>query len=226
MKTKRKSEPVEQTTVSEKLTARFRRLKEKSQKDGIHIDDVQDIFLFETTEDGARYSVLHWVDTFVVWLFLACAIVAGAFTSISLVQPDLLGFSLVDYIHSERCLMESSEFFTEVTRPVFNCEKCRGVKNAPVLRGVTHDEFVKLYAYSKIPSLIKDHTKNWTALNTFNFHFLKKLYTDTEGALDTVEEQCQFFPYGSDFGSLADVFNMSDERASFAEGEKNWYIGW
>ena len=37
---------------------------------------------------------------------------------------------------------------------------------------------------------------------------------------------CQFFPYKSDLQSLVEAMNMSDDRASFKEGEKSWYFGW
>lgn len=77
-----------------------------------------------------------------------------------------------------------------------------------------------------VPVLIKDATQNWTAMRNFSFDFFKNLYTTTKDALTVIEEECQFFPYKTEFDTLADVFNMSAKRANFTPGEKPWYVGW
>jgi hypothetical protein len=68
---------------------------------------------------------------------------------------------------------------------------------------------------------VTDAMSNWTALESFSFEFFKELYADS-----TAQYNCQFFPYETEFTSLAQVFNMSSHRASLKLGAKPWYVGW
>ena len=77
-----------------------------------------------------------------------------------------------------------------------------------------------------VPVVVTDGTKNWTAPEVFNFKFFKGIYKNNSPALDNYDDKCQFFPYRTNFNSLRDVFNMSDERAQLKDGTKPWYIGW
>ncbi|EDO38068.1 predicted protein, partial [Nematostella vectensis] len=58
----------------------------------------------------------------------------------------------------------------------------------------------------------------------FNFTFLKKLYDSSKNSYKITEEECQFFPYKTEFLTLKDAFHMPKERAEFKG--KPWYIGW
>lgn len=44
--------------------------------------------------------------------------------------------------------------------------------------------------------------------------------------MDSVHEDCQFLNFKSNFITLRDVFDMSEERVKFKAGEKPWYVGW
>jgi hypothetical protein len=74
--------------------------------------------------------------------------------------------------------------------------------------------------------LIKDAISNWTALDHFSFKFFQDLYLRHNGSVEFVDENCQFFGYKTEFLTLGDALNMSDDRASFKPGQKPWYIGW
>lgn len=69
--------------------------------------------------------------------------------------------------------------------------------------------------------MVTDAAANWTAMEIFSFAFLKDLYQDRHDV-----EDCQFFPYKTEFKSLRDVFNMSTSRALMKAGSKPWYVGW
>ena len=136
---------------------------------------------------------------------------------------DLHAFVMLE---GHRCALDTSIFLTEIGRPLVNCDMCRNLQEVPTERNITIEDFRSKYAYSSVPVLIKDATRDWTAMSTFSFDYFKELYQTTEGALQSVEDECQFFPYKTEFDTLADVFNISDKRATFQEGEKPWYIGW
>ncbi|GFT18873.1 uncharacterized protein NPIL_605511, partial [Nephila pilipes] len=83
-------------------------------------------------------------------------------------------------------------------------------------------EFLNVFAYSTVPVIVTDGTKNWSAMNAFSFEFFRNLYLGNEDDVFwEVERECQFFPYQTEFQSLAEVLSMNQTRA-----EKPWYIGW
>lgn len=127
-----------------------------------------------------------------------------------------------------RCLIGNNMVILELARPAVSCDLCKDLQEVPTVDGATFtkEEFLKGFAYNGIPLLVKGGAQNWTALDTFSFEYLKDLYEETEGALEAVEDDCQFFAYKTDFGSMAEVFNMSKARSEFREGEKQWYVGW
>ncbi|XP_060572189.1 uncharacterized protein LOC132730319 [Ruditapes philippinarum] len=129
-------------------------------------------------------------------------------------------------IDSWRCMVENNAVVSEMTRPLVPCTFCSTLNSISVEYAISLNDFRTKYAYSSVPVLIKNATHNWSAMDIFSYQYLKDLYTDTEGALKSVDEECQFFHYNTDFENLTEVFNMSDARANFAEGEKPWYIGW
>ena len=85
---------------------------------------------------------------------------------------------------------------------------------------------VHSFSPTGVPVVVTDGTKNWTAPEVFSFKFFKGIYKNNSPALDNYDDKCQFFPYRTNFNSLRDVFNMSDERAQLKDGTKPWYIGW
>lgn len=130
-----------------------------------------------------------------------------------------------DMLHA-RCLVDNNGFMIEVARPLVKCAMCAALTEVPIERNISLEQFKQRYAYSGTPVLVKDATSDWQAMTSFSFLFFKELYNDIDGALESVEEECQFFPYKTSFTTLAEVFNMSDARATFQPGEVPWYIGW
>lgn len=133
---------------------------------------------------------------------------------------------ILETIRESRCAVDNNGFFIEVARPPTNCEMCRGVYSVPIEHGITTERFVEKYAYTAVPVLIKEATKNWTAMDNFSFEFFRGLYRNVSDGFKVTEEECQFFPYKTEFETLEEAFNMSDDRAQFKQGEKSWYFGW
>ncbi|XP_022089322.1 bifunctional arginine demethylase and lysyl-hydroxylase PSR-like [Acanthaster planci] len=133
---------------------------------------------------------------------------------------------IVAYFVEDPCLIGSNFILSEVGRPLASCELCRNLTAVPVYDTITPAEFVAKHAYNIRPALITGATTTWTAMETFSFNYFKELYTSHPEALQAVEEECQFFPYNTEFTSLEEAFKMSPERAALKEGERNWYFGW
>lgn len=138
-----------------------------------------------------------------------------------------LWFSINDMdIDKENCVVELHDVFLDVVRPPVDCSMCKPVEDVDRISNITPEIFEAKYAYSGIPIVIVDGMKNWTASNTFSFEFFKSIYGEDSPALHNIEANCQFFPYKTDFGSLGEVFNMTEERAHMKDGSEPWYIGW
>ncbi|XP_071504591.1 uncharacterized protein [Diadema antillarum] len=132
--------------------------------------------------------------------------------------------TLFDDGRQMKCLVDLNEFAMEVTRPVSSCEMCEGLLTFPTYQDITREEFLEKHAYTARPALVLEGgTKDWTALDVFSFHFFRDLYRNTENALDS-QENCQFFPYITNFDSFEHFLNMSEERAAL-KGDP-WYVGW
>ncbi|XP_060565091.1 uncharacterized protein LOC132724274 [Ruditapes philippinarum] len=127
---------------------------------------------------------------------------------------------------ADKCIIDHSLYASEMARPLVQCGMCKNLDSIPVEHAISAEDFNRKYAYSYVPVLIKDATSTWSAMSTFSYQYFKDLYQGTRDSLKTVEEDCLFFPYKTDFDTLSDVFNMSDKRANFEEGEDPWYIGW
>lgn len=140
--------------------------------------------------------------------------------SISAIMLNGKEFSL------SRCIIDNNYFLMEMTRPIADCKICQNVENFIVLENVSKEEFSS-YAYLGHPLLVKGGCLNWTALNVFDFDFFKSLYSSTPGAFESVEDECQFFPFRTTFLSLYEVLHMPEERAKMTSPDaETWYIGW
>ncbi|EFN82398.1 uncharacterized protein LOC105185154 [Harpegnathos saltator] len=128
-------------------------------------------------------------------------------------------------LQETRCLLPNNYLVWEFTRPVSNCDYCRDVDAPLILRNLTREEF-RAYSYSSRPMIIKNVSYNWPARERFNLRFFRDLYERTEGAYESVEEECQFLRFKSNFANLREVFAMSERRASLRDGENAWYVGW
>jgi hypothetical protein len=62
-------------------------------------------------------------------------------------------------------------------------------------------------------------------MENFSFEFLVRLY-DESGleAYKSVEEECQFLPFKTNFQSLHEALHMNISRHH--QPEEQWYIGW
>lgn len=167
-----------------------------------------------------RFKKLPWMKHLFVILFILGSLCSG------LVYYFRENLADSFEIYTSRCAIESNQFSIEVARPLVDCGTCLNLKSVPVEHNISAVDFLRNYAYTSVPVLIKDATFNWTAMNKFSYQFFKDLYLKTEGSLETQDNECQFFPYNTEFDTLGDVFNMTDSRANFTEGEKPWYIGW
>ncbi|CAH1398720.1 unnamed protein product [Nezara viridula] len=124
-----------------------------------------------------------------------------------------------------KCILPNNYIVWEATRPIADCSICYNLNSAVILPNITREEFSR-YAYSYKPIIIKGAAKHWSAVRTFDYHFFKDLFLNTAGAFESVEEECQFLNFKSDFKNLEDVFNMPLKRIYNEKGTKPWYIGW
>lgn len=115
---------------------------------------------------------------------------------------------------------EGSKIFRELE----NCQICADVAQVDRVQNISPSNFEEHYASKGRPVVVTDGTFQWSAVNTFSFEFFKDLYQSTRG--EGTEVGCQFFPYKTEFRSLEDALNMSNERATLAPNTKPWYIGW
>ncbi|XP_062620012.1 uncharacterized protein LOC134281590 [Saccostrea cucullata] len=211
----------------QKFYSRLCELRDQARGRGIGQDLVAHVFKSRGTLKIQAQENNSWFKTITMALTLSVIITAGVMTCGGIALKFFgLDEELYELIAESRCIVENGGFTIEVARPLTNCDCCRNLKEFPVERNITPEDFVKKYAYTAVPVLIKDATHNWTAMTNFSFDFFKNVYTKTKGALTTIDEECQFFPYKTEFETLGEVFNMSAERANFTAGEKPWYIGW
>lgn len=129
-------------------------------------------------------------------------------------------------IDREPCIIEWNDKVIDFVRPPVDCSICKGISRVEKVANISPEEFEEKWAYSGTPVVITDAMTNWTATETFSFEFFKSIYGEDSPAIRNQDQKCQFFPYKSDFGNLAEVFNMSVERAQLKDGAKPWYIGW
>lgn len=216
------------------LISEFCNLHKAARDKGIGYQTIQNIFLDRqvSSDQNSNLSKIPEVrkNYKIGWkikiaIFVAViAILCGAFLVMYEIQnlEDLNTF----IFHESPCAISNNGFVMEISRPLMNCEACRDLRQVPIEENISKELFMEKYAYTGVPVLVKNATKSWTAMSNFSYHFFKDIYTNTKGALESVEEECQFFPYKTEFETLSDLFNISDARANFSEGEKPWYIGW
>lgn len=114
---------------------------------------------------------------------------------------------------------------TKIFREPENCDFCTSITSVNKISNISPSEFYDQYTKLVKPAVVTDATENWPASKRFNFNFFKNLYENVK--LDeNIGKNCQFFPYQTEFKSLAEVFRMSEARANLRPGEKPWYVGW
>jgi hypothetical protein len=152
-------------------------------------------------------------------IFLVLALLAAATYEYGLIA------SAVNYFLGIRCIVPNNYFVWEATRPVSDCSFCTNITKPIILGNVTREEFAP-FAYSSKPIVIKQAFLHWPAMKYFNFNFFKELYSSISDSYKSVDEECQFLHFKSNFISIRDVFEMSEARINNKPGEESWYVGW
>ncbi|XP_023014905.2 uncharacterized protein isoform X2 [Leptinotarsa decemlineata] len=146
------------------------------------------------------------------------------FMSFLLYELDyfVVGFN---YLLGVRCIVPNNYFIWEATRPITDCNFCSNTLEPIILSNITKNDFLP-YAYSSKPIVIKRAFLHWPAIQIFTLEYFQNLYRKTEDSFKSVDEECQFLHFKSDFMSLRDVLSMSKERSKNSPSEKSWYVGW
>lgn len=204
------------TKSVEELAILFSDLREKSLKGGETLENIRTEFLRQVVKDhkatSSKKKSLKW---FLIVVLPVVFAVAGYY------------FDVIDLLRvkEEPCLLEVNEIFIEVTRKRTNCTLlCEGLTEIPRVSDLSKQEFVTKYAYTGRPVVVVDGAKNWSAVGRFNFTFFKDLFDKNKEAYRVNEDECQFFPYRTEFISLEQALNMSKERSEWKA--EPWYFGW
>ena len=202
------------------IRERFLRLNEEYLKKGVSPEDLKLACeaVMSHKKNGSK-SVFRYLHS----KKLAVIILLPLLYSIVVEQAGI--DFVIKYTQGTRCLIPNNYLIWEFTRPVSNCNFCRGVNSALVLGNVTREEFKK-HAYSSKPIIVKKAASHWLASKVFSLQFFRSLYENIQGAYESVDEECQFLHFRSNFANLKEVFSMSERRAMNLPGEDTWYIGW
>lgn len=209
--------------VKQKLFDKFCELRKEATKRGLDAEVVHAVFQGKIVQvkienDTDRVNKVLWA---LATVFAILSTILGVLAYHYDIKEDIrLAFQ------NSRCIVENNGFLIEIARPKTNCQICEHLLSVPIETNISMEKFLQKYAYTAVPVLVKDATRHWTAMDTFSFRFFRDLYNSVNGSLDAVEEECQFFPYKTEFETLRDVLNMTEDRADFKEGEKLWYVGW
>ncbi|EDW79298.1 uncharacterized protein Dwil_GK25450 [Drosophila willistoni] len=130
-------------------------------------------------------------------------------------------YEIISFLLGVRCFLPNNSLVWEATRPISDCEFCKGVKGPLILSNLTREEFAP-YAYSSLPIIVKQAVAHWPAKQHLNYKFIKHLYENTPGSLET---DCQFLHFNSDLKSLKDLLEMPLARVEQSEGSP-WFVGW
>ncbi|XP_034240648.1 uncharacterized protein LOC117644946 [Thrips palmi] len=161
-----------------------------------------------------HWNWAHWTLPVVI------VVLALALAGLGLYSEDVVNSAL-----GVRCVVPNNFLVWEATRPIADCNICRGISNVILLSNITRKQFAQ-YAYSYRPILVKGAAAQWPAMRTFSYDYFKQLYKSTEGAYESVEDECQLLTFKTEFLSLKEVFSMSRSRVLNLDGEHPWYIGW
>ena len=204
-------------TRVEELAVLFSDLREKSLKSGENVDNIRTEFLRQVGTGRAQSSCFNKKS--LKWFVIVVLPVVLAFAGYYFDVIELL------HVREEPCLLNVNEIFIEVTRKRTNCTLlCEGLTEIPRVSGLSKQDFAANYAYTGRPVVVVDGAKNWSAIDRFNFTFFKELFDKNKDAYRVNEEECQFFPYRTDFFSLEQAMNMSKERSEWKA--EPWYFGW
>ncbi|XP_023298815.2 bifunctional arginine demethylase and lysyl-hydroxylase psr-1 [Lucilia cuprina] len=146
----------------------------------------------------------------------------------------LLAYALHYYfsdLTSRRCSLIMPQMLRYSFRPPESCNFCQNVDHIARVSAITPQEFAQKYAYTATPVIIEDATRNWTALEKFNYWYFRDIYNNAKRKQKILD--CQFLPYKTGFHDIFEALDMSKERVDYfnsssADGhqQKPWYFGW
>ncbi|KAH0554393.1 uncharacterized protein LOC123263394 [Cotesia glomerata] len=186
---------------------------------GIEIKNLKEVVRLKNDKTYNKLTILH------LSIYKKCILTILLSFIISIFFYNLsLNFS-IHFVFEKRCFIPNNYFVWEFTRPVSNCDYCRGVINALIMNNLTREEFAP-YAYSSKPMIIKNAARTWKASKMFNLNFFNNLYESIDGAYESIEDECQFLHFKSNFSLLKQVLTMSKQQASNYLNKNPWYVGW
>ncbi|XP_050395218.1 uncharacterized protein LOC126814229 [Patella vulgata] len=216
---------------------RFNRLLEKTESLGLTGSDLESLPSLKRLKinyDSNR-NLLMYVSFFIIKTVIFATIIFGFVWTFNWpilneqIASKLLSIQGVSskYFGREECVVDMPHDLQKIFRPPVSCEFCQNVTHIPRVTGIRQEDFESKYAYSGHPVVIADATKQWTAMDVYNFKFFKDIHENVSGSGTNVKgTDCQFFPYKTNFKALADVFKMTLDMAYMRDGSKPWYIGW
>ncbi|TGZ46005.1 uncharacterized protein [Temnothorax longispinosus] len=194
----------------------FLKLTENYIQHGAVINDLKSITMTTNAKDAKNRNFATRSKKLLVLLFVP--VLYGIFNR-------YFNTNVIKSFQGTRCLLPNNYLVWEFTRPLTNCDYCRDIEAPLILPNLTKEEF-RTYSYSSRPMIIKKAACTWPARKEFTLEFFRNLYERIEGAYESVEEECQFLHFKSNFANLRQVFAMSEDRALHREGEDPWYVGW
>lgn len=203
----------------------FKRLQKRAKQLQVNGRDLKKIKSLSTLKTH-NYK---WLITVIICVVLLPSLAFTGFERLDWETQKKLTNYFAEYVldidlEKESCLIPATEVYLDLFRPPVDCSVCQDVHTVDVVTNLTKEDFLNKYAYTGRPVLIQNSSNGWSALSHFSFEFFKNIYPKDSPALQSVDKDCQFFPYRSNFESLGQVFNMSDSMAKM-QGDP-WYIGW
>ncbi|XP_017782184.1 PREDICTED: bifunctional arginine demethylase and lysyl-hydroxylase JMJD6 [Nicrophorus vespilloides] len=145
----------------------------------------------------------------------------------SIKKIALVTFSLVLAVwvfgekHSQ-CVLDMPIDASKAFREVVDCGICKNLGGVDKVMNISPSDFEERYVAKARPVVVLDGTRGWSAVDNFDFSFFKKLYS----SYPKRKQECQFFPYKTEFESLREALNMSEDRSRLEPKTTPWYIGW
>ena len=172
-----------------------------------------------------KISERKWTRMFLIMSIFAIGALAAVAVQLRVYQLPRLS-QIMGYTEEEQCFLDLYEPISDMMRPVVDCKICEHVRQIDRVTNLSHADFMKNYAFTGRPVVVTDGMKDWSAPEHFSFQFFKKLYKkNSPNMIVDGGEECQFFPYRTEFESLGDVFSMPADMRDGVSG-KPWYIGW
>lgn len=206
----------------------FAKVYQKARAMGLTDDDLMKLESLEyiRTEKSKKSCGGYVASVLLLCVALVFGVLLADFPVGKQTALEKLWYGSGRYVEDERCLLDLREKIMDFFRPVSNCDICRNLLEVDRVANITPEEFEAKYAYTKRPVVVTDGAKNWSAPKVFSFNYFKELYPEGSPVLKNMKENCQFFPYKTNFQNLGEVFQMSEERANLQDGQTPWYIGW